>query len=80
MNGGNELKIIKIILALVVIAFSTYGLMTKDFLFSPISSLVLGILIAIIGIEEFKNKGRNSWGLFFIPVSILIIVMALFNF
>ena len=74
------MKIIKIILALVVIAISTYGLITKDFLYGPISSLLLGIFIAIIGIEEFKNKGRNSWGMFFMPVSLIIIVMALFSF
>ncbi|MFE6168755.1 DUF3953 domain-containing protein [Viridibacillus arvi] len=74
------MKIIKIILALVVIAISAYDLITKDFLYGPISSLLLGIFIAIIGIEEFKNKGKNSWGMFFIPVSLLVIVVALFSF
>ena len=52
------MKIIKIILALVVMTVSTYGLFTKDFPYAPISSLLLGIFIAIIGIEEFKNKGK----------------------
>lgn len=45
-------------------AVSTYGLFTRDFSYGPISSLLLGIFIAIIGIEEFKNKGKNSWGMF----------------
>ncbi|MEK3981354.1 hypothetical protein MKY37_20285 [Psychrobacillus sp. FSL K6-2836] len=66
------MKIIKIILVLIVIATSAYGLITKDFLYGPISSLFLGIFIAIIGIEEFKYKGKNSWGMFFIPVSLLV--------
>ena len=74
------MKIIKIILALVVMAVSAYGLITKDFSYGPISSLLLGIFIAIIGMEEFKNKGKNSLGLFFIPVSLLVIVVALFSF
>ncbi|KOO49163.1 hypothetical protein ABE042_16030 [Viridibacillus arvi] len=74
------MKIIKIILALVVIAISAYDLITKDFLYGPISSLLLGIFIAIIGIEEFENKGKNSWGMFFIPVSLLVIAVALFSF
>ncbi|MEK5215459.1 DUF3953 domain-containing protein [Psychrobacillus sp. FSL H8-0487] len=74
------MKIIKIILALVVMAVSTYGLFTRDFSYGPISSLLLGIFIAIIGIEEFKNKGKNSWGMFFILVSLLVIVVALFSF
>lgn len=59
---------------------SAYGLITKDFSYGPISSFLLGIFIAIIGIEEFKNKGKNSLGLFFIPVSLLVIVVALFSF
>ena len=74
------MKFIKIILVLVVMAVSAYGLITKDFSYGPISSLLLGIFIAIIGIEEFKNKGKNSWGMFFIPVSLLVIVVALFSF
>ncbi len=74
------MKIIKIILALVVGGISAYGLITKDFSYGPISSLLLGIFIAIIGIEEFKNKGKNSWGMFFIPVSVFVIVIALFSF
>lgn len=74
------MKIIKIILALVVMTVSTYGLFTKVFSYGPISSLLLGIFIAIIGIEEFKNKGKNSWGMFFIPVSLLVIVVPLFSF
>lgn len=74
------MKIIKIILILVVMAVSAYGLITNDFSYGPISSLLLGIFIAIIGIEEFKNKGKNSLGIFFIPVSLLVIVVALFSF
>ena len=43
---------------------SAYGLITKDFSYGPISSLLLGIFFAIIGIEEFKNKGKNCWECF----------------
>ena len=74
------MKIIKITLALIVGAISMYSLNTKDFSYGPISSLLLGIFIAIIGIEEFKTKGKNSWGMFFIPVSLLVITVALFSF
>ncbi|MGN7479563.1 hypothetical protein ACTHOQ_17165 [Solibacillus silvestris] len=74
------MKIIKIIIALVVMGISVYGLSTKDFSYGPISYLLLGIFIAIIGIDEFKTKGKNSWGMFFMLASLLIIVMALFSF
>ena len=66
------MKIIKIIIALVVMAVSAYGLITRDFSYGPISSLLLGIFIAIIGIEEFEYKGKNSLAMFFIPVSLLV--------
>ncbi|QOV13293.1 hypothetical protein JNUCC6_01915 [Viridibacillus arvi] len=72
--------IIKMILAVFVMAISAYCIITKDYLYAPISSLLLGILIAIIGIDEFKNNSKNSRWLFFIPVSILVIVVALFSF
>jgi len=78
--GGTTLKIIKIMLALIVVAISMYGLMTKDFSYGPISSLLLGFLFAIMGIEEYKMKGKNGWGMLLIIGSLLIIVMALFSF
>ena len=74
------MKVIKVILALVAIAISAYGLITKDFSYSPASTLLLGTFFAIIGIEEFKNKGKNSLGMVYVPVSFLVIVMALFSF
>ncbi|MEK5530271.1 hypothetical protein MKX79_12930 [Viridibacillus sp. FSL R5-0468] len=77
---GIELFIIKMILAVFVMAISAYCFITKDYLYAPISSLLLGILIAIIGIDEFKNNGKNSRCMFFIPVSILVIVVVLFSF
>lgn len=42
------MNIIKIILALVVMAASAYGVITKKFSYGPISSFLLGIFIAII--------------------------------
>ncbi|WP_409368491.1 hypothetical protein [Lysinibacillus sp. 38-6] len=74
------MKIIKVMLALIVVTISIYGLMTKDFSYAPISSLLLGILFAIMGIEEYKMKGKNGWGLVLIIGALLIIVMALFTF
>ena len=79
-SRGIELKILKIILTLVVITISAYGLITKDFSYGPISSLLLGIFFAVLGIEELKNRDKNSWGKFYIAVSVLIVAMALFSF
>ncbi|MEK5251699.1 hypothetical protein MKX66_29860 [Bacillus sp. FSL R9-9530] len=74
------MKIIKVMFALIIVAISMYGLMTKDFSYGPISSLLLGILFAIMGIEEYKMKGKNGLGKFLIIGSLLIIVLALFSF
>lgn len=74
------MKFVKVILVLFVIIISAYGLITKDFSYGPVSSLLLGIFITILGVEEFKSKGKNSLGMFFISVSLLVIVMALFSF
>ncbi|MFJ7667639.1 hypothetical protein ACIQXI_11040 [Lysinibacillus sp. NPDC097195] len=73
------MKIIKGMITLIVVAISLYGLMTKDFSYAPLSSLLLGALFAIMGIEEYKMKGKNGWGLILIIGSLLIIVMALFS-
>jgi len=77
--GGTKLKIIRVMLALAVVAISMYGLLTKDFSYSAIASLLLGFFFAIMGIEEYKLKGKNGWGLLLIIGSIVIIVMALFS-
>ena len=74
------MKIIKVILAIIVVAISIYGLITKDFSHGPLSSLLLGILIGIMGIEELKTKGKNSLAIFLLLVSLVIIIMALFSF
>ena len=74
------MKIIKIILAIIVVAISIYGLITKDFSYGPLSSLLLGILIGIMGIEELKTKGKSSLAIFLLLVSLVIIIMALFSF
>lgn len=76
----SKLKIIKILISLIVISISTYGLITKDFSYMAFANLLLGMVIGIFAFEEFKYKGKNGWGMFYLPVSILVIGMALFSF
>ncbi|MFC5558780.1 DUF3953 domain-containing protein [Ureibacillus thermophilus] len=63
-----------------MVVISSYSFITKDFSYSSLTSLLLGIFIATIGIEELRNKEKNPWGLFYIFVSLLVIVMAIFSF
>ncbi|RIJ66194.1 hypothetical protein CW357_11305 [Rummeliibacillus sp. TYF005] len=72
--------IIKILFSALILIAATYSLITKDYTYTPISSLLLGIYFAVLAFEEYKTKGKNGWGLFYLLVSVLIIVMALFSF
>nr|WP_106779241.1 DUF3953 domain-containing protein [Lysinibacillus timonensis] len=74
------MKAIKIVIAFIIIAISVYGLITKDFSYSAMSSLLLGIYFAILGFDEYRTKGKNGWGMIYLLVSLFILVMALFSF
>lgn len=77
------MNIIKIILALVVMAASAYGVITKKFSYGPISSFLLGIFIAIIEPGKCLSAFIVIWdiemvttitagiGLFFIMISFI---------
>lgn len=73
------MKLAKIILAAMAAVISAYGLITKNYQYSPLSSLMLGLFFGLMGIEEYKTKGKNGWGHLFIAVSALVVTMALFS-
>lgn len=41
---------------------------------------MIGLYVGILGVEEFMDNGKNSWAIFYLPVSLLIISMAAFSF
>lgn len=63
-----------------VVTISIYSLMTEDYSYSAITSLMIGLYVGILGVEEFMDNGKNSWAIFYLPVSLLIISMAAFSF
>ena len=73
------MKIIRIILSFLILILFIKSLITKDFSNSAILSLLLGICIGIMAFEQFKEKGRNSIGMAYLPMSIIIIIGSLFS-
>jgi hypothetical protein len=67
------LKTCKFILAIVIVSLSIYGLVTSNFKLLPYSTLLLGFLMLVLGLEE-RQKGKQ--GLWY--VSILISLFSFF--
>jgi hypothetical protein len=66
------LKALVILLAIITIMISAYGLITKDHSFTPLMIFSLGTLLLIRSIEDFK-EGRKIYAYFNIGVTGIII-------
>ncbi|MFD2212092.1 DUF3953 domain-containing protein [Metabacillus endolithicus] len=56
------LKILRYVLSPVVLIIAVYGLITKNFDFQSIMILLLGLLMLVMGLEEFrKEKKTLGW-------------------
>lgn len=71
-DGMILLKILRYILSVILLVTATYGVMTKDFRFSDIMMVFLGLTMLVLGLEAFK-KEQKGMGLF-------LIVVCLFSF
>lgn len=55
--GGYILKLLRFILAIVVVGLSGYGIMTgTNGVVMPFVLLILGIMLLVIGITEFQER------------------------
>ncbi|MGE7839198.1 hypothetical protein ACQKNX_00270 [Lysinibacillus sp. NPDC093712] len=72
------MNFIKISLTCLIVFIFVYSLIKNDFLYSPISSLLLGCLLANVGLEQLKK--RSNWGYLFSAVSLLVIVVSIYSF
>ncbi|MDN4494482.1 YczI family protein [Ureibacillus aquaedulcis] len=60
------MKIIRLILAIIVCALSGYSLLTGEFGPMPYSLLLLGVMIFLTGITEYREKRKVTGILSFI--------------
>lgn len=73
------MKRLRIILTIFLLILFVQALITRDFSNDALLSLILGLCIGMMAMEQLKEKGRNSIGIVYVPLSILIILGALFS-
>ena len=69
------LKVSRVILAAIVIIMAGYGLLTENQLLQPYMLFFLGLMMLILGLEEFQ-KGRKVYGYLslFVVMFLLIVI------
>lgn len=50
------LRILRYVFAAIGLLFAVYGLVTKNFEFQPYMMLFLGLMILVMGLEEFQKN------------------------
>ncbi|MFB1100550.1 hypothetical protein CHI12_11915 [Terribacillus saccharophilus] len=71
------LTVLRIILAIIVVTFGIYGLVTGNHELSPYMFFFLGLMMMVIGISEFKVK-RQGNAVLCILVSIIVLFVSIF--
>ncbi|MBL3645967.1 DUF3953 domain-containing protein [Bacillus sp. RHFB] len=66
------MKIVRIILAIIVLALSAYQLITENFELMPYSMLFLGAMILVTGLSELQKDRIGFWGYMSILISLFI--------
>lgn len=70
------LKICRLILAIIGISTATYSLLTETFDLVPYTMLCLGVMILVMGLEEYK-KGKKGFWYMSIIVSLLLFFVSI---
>jgi Protein of unknown function (DUF3953) len=72
-------KISKFILGTIVFLSSVYSLYTDNFKFQPYITLLMGLMMLVMGIDELK-KGKKGYGYLSIGVSGFVFLVFLQGF
>nr|WP_026907259.1 YczI family protein [Paucisalibacillus globulus] len=73
------LKILRIVFSIVTMGLAVYGLTTQNFEYGHVMILFLGLMMLVLGIEEFqKGKKRSGW--LSIIVSLFAIIVSIQGF
>jgi hypothetical protein len=73
------LKVFRMVLASIVIVMAGYGLMTDNFWIQPYMLFLMGVMLLVMGLEEFQ-KGKIVYGYLSAAVSLFLIVVLFFTF
>lgn len=70
------LKMLRIILAVIVVLISGYGLITNNFELQPYMMFFLGIMMLVMGLDELQN-GRKEYGWISLVVFLLLLFVSI---
>ncbi|RDW17303.1 YczI family protein [Oceanobacillus chungangensis] len=73
------LKILRYVFSLIGILFAAYGLITKNFEFQSYMILFLGLMMLVMGLEEFQ-KERKAYGWLFVVVCVFSLFVSIQGF
>ncbi|MBD1380458.1 DUF3953 domain-containing protein [Metabacillus arenae] len=73
------LKILRYILSVVVILFAAYGLIIQNFKYNHIMMFFLGLMMLVMGLEEFQ-KERKAYGWLFFVVFLFSLFVSIKGF
>ncbi|MRN53232.1 DUF3953 domain-containing protein [Paenibacillus sp. LC-T2] len=73
------LKILRYILSTVIIIMAAYELITKNFEFQSLLILLLGLIMLVMGLEEFQKK-RKAYGWLLVVVFLFSLFVSVKGF
>lgn len=73
------LTLLRYIFSVLGMLFAAYGLITQDFSYAPFMMLFLGLMMFIIGLEEFK-KERKAYGYLFVTTFLFSLYVSIQGF
>jgi hypothetical protein len=74
------LKIVRVTLAIIVIALSAYQLITGNFVLMPYSMLFLGATMLVTGLVELQKDRKRFWGYMSIVISLFLFFVSIQGF
>ncbi|CAH0314163.1 hypothetical protein SRABI96_05136 [Peribacillus sp. Bi96] len=74
------MKMIRIILAIIVLALSAYQLITENFELMPYSMLFLGAIMLVTGLSELQKDRKGFWGYMSIVISLFVFFVSIQGF
>ncbi|TFH58565.1 DUF3953 domain-containing protein [Peribacillus frigoritolerans] len=74
------MKMVRIILAIIVLALSAYQLITENFELMPYSWLFLGAIMLVTGLAELQKDRKGFWGYMSIVVSSFLFFVSIQGF
>ena len=74
------MKITKLILALIIIIFSSYSLISKNFESLPFMMFFSGVFMLLSGLSEFQKDRKRFEGYMFMGVSIFLFFVSIQGF